>query len=417
MGFPQNAYPNAENFSEVSFPQEVTPPSIDPDAGEMICVTYSKAWIAVLMASCDQMLHFATWLGDSDAKKQAVDRAANLKILLRTDIGCDMSGCCYDVVQHRVNSDGDMEINVNGGGWTPDPNDPRTTAPLYPPIVMDDHHAKCDAATNAAEHINDIILETSSQLGGTGSILEIAAAIVAAIFALFIAPETLPALAPVILPLIAGLLFVGQAAWDAYFTDDVHSKILCALYCNIQNDGTFTQAGYDNFITKLTADLPASPAKDYFIAIVSRIGLVGLNNYAAIGTSADANCSACACGCDCIHFTVITGTLVGSGVDDAGNCFIIASSVPHGGGAHETVTVVFNDTGTPDSNCAAYVTAEVLIGTPDIFSQFFLDCGGAGSYHTIVGNPCMSAYDVESDAGFPYTMKLTVNAGSDCGCL
>lgn len=328
-----------------------------------------------------------------------------------------MSGCCYDVVEHRITSTGGMEIRVNGGDWTPDPDDPRTTAPLYPPIVMDEHHARCDAATNAASHIDDIIQETSDQLGGAGSILEIAAAIVAAIFALFIAPETLPALAPVILPLIAGLLFLGQAAWDDYFTSDVHSKILCALYCTIQEDGTFTQAGYDNFIGKLTSDLPASPAKDYFIAIVSRIGLVGLNDYAAIGTSADADCSGCSCGCDCIHFTVITGTLISSGVDDDGNCFIIASSVPHGGGAHETVTVVFNDTGTPDDQCAAYVTAEVLVGTPDIFSQFFLDCGGAGSYHTIVGNPCMSAYDVESDSGFPYTMKLTVNAGSDCGCL
>jgi hypothetical protein len=415
MPLPQNNYPNYTNFQAVSFPQEVTPPDVEPDVDTM-CVRYNPAWALVLASACSQLTQLSAWQGTDDEKKLAVSRATNLTIQLQTFTECDM-GCCYDVVEHRITPDGHMEIRVNGGDWMPDPDDPRTTAPLFPPIVMDETHTKCDAATNAAAHIDDIISQTSSQLGGTGSIIEIAAAIVVAIFALFIAPETLPALAPVILPIIAGLLFLGQAAWDAYFTSDVHSIILCALYCTIQSDGTFTQGGYDGFIGRLTSDLPASPAKDLFISLVSRIGLVGLNDYAAIGTSASADCSTCSCGCDCIHFTVITGTLISSGVDDDGNCFIIASSVPHGGGAHETVTVVFNDTGTPDDQCAAYVTAEVLIGTPDIFSQFFLDCGGAGSYHTIVGNPCMSAYDVESDAGFPYTMKLTVNAGSDCGCL
>jgi len=398
-------------------------PYLTPDTApdDTICrvmhIPNDVYWIAIVDGAVSELVRSFNFEKSGTATPLEVSSRFMDMYIDFTESTCDMSGCCYDVVQHRINSDGSMEINVNGDGWIPDPNDPRITAPIYPPITMDETHTKCDAATNAATHIDDIIASVSEQLGGAGSILEVAAAIVVAIFALFIAPETLPALAPVILPLIAGLLFVGQAAWDAYFTSDVHQLILCDLYCTIQDDGTFTQGGYDSFIGRLTSDLPSSPAKDMFISLVSRIGLVGLNDYAAIGTSSGADCSDCLCGCDCIRFTIITGTLLGSGVDDDGNCFIIASSVPHGGGSHETVTVVFNDTGTPDDQCAAYVTAEVLVGTPDIFSQFFLDCGGAGSYHTIVGNPCMSAYDVESDEGFPYTMKLTINAGVDCGCL
>jgi hypothetical protein len=84
MGYPQNAYPNAKNFSEVSFPQELTPPDIDPDEGETILVAYSPVWTKVLMASCDQMLQFQSWEGTHDQKILAVNRALALKILLQT---------------------------------------------------------------------------------------------------------------------------------------------------------------------------------------------------------------------------------------------------------------------------------------------------------------------------------------------
>jgi len=318
--FPQNQYPNFTNFAYPSFPQEVTPPDSDADAGDMICVTYSRSWTAVLMSACNQLIQLSSWKGTDDEKKLAASRAVNLQWMLQHDIGCDM-GCCYDVVEHRITSTGAIEIRVNGGDWIPDPTDPRITAPTMPPITMDETHTKCDAATNAATHIDDIISETSSQLGGAGSIIEIAIAIVAAIFALFIAPEALPALVPVILPLIAGLIFLGQAAWDAYFSSDVHSKILCALYCTIGDDGTFTDAQYAAFLSKLGTDLPASPAKDMFISLVSRIGTVGLNNYAAIGTSASANCEACNCETPCVGDWEIWsgsetyGTIVGFGDD------------------------------------------------------------------------------------------------------
>jgi len=296
VGFPQNSYPNDENFPFPSFPEEVPPPTDEPDT-DTRCVRYNPSWALVLAAACDQLMQMTSWQGTPDEKKQAVNRAQTLKILLQTFEDCDM-GCCYDTVEKRITSTGEMQIRVNGGDWQPDPNDPRVTAPTYPPITIDDHHRKCDAATNAATHIDDIISETSDQLGGAGSLLEIASAIALVIFALFIAPESIPALVPLILPLISGLIFLGQAAWDAYFTSDVHSQILCALFCHIQEDGTFTQAGYDGFIAQLGTDLPANAAKGYFIDIVGRIGLVGLNDYAAIGTSADADCSACDCPCD-----------------------------------------------------------------------------------------------------------------------
>ncbi len=86
MGFPQNAYPNPNNFSEVSFPQEVTPPLVDPDEGETILVAYNPEWSKVLAAACDQLLQYPSWIGDHDEKNLAVDRALSLKIQLQTPI-------------------------------------------------------------------------------------------------------------------------------------------------------------------------------------------------------------------------------------------------------------------------------------------------------------------------------------------
>lgn len=88
VGFPINSYPNYQNFPEVSFPQELTPPAVDPDDPdlEMILVEYNPLWTEVLMAAVDQLLQYSSWTGDHDAKIQAVNRAATLKWLLQEPV-------------------------------------------------------------------------------------------------------------------------------------------------------------------------------------------------------------------------------------------------------------------------------------------------------------------------------------------
>jgi len=86
MGYVQNALPFPNGFAEVSFPQELTPPDIDPDEGDTLLYAYNPAWSKVLAAACDQLTQFTSWVGDSDAKKLAVNRAIILKILLQTPV-------------------------------------------------------------------------------------------------------------------------------------------------------------------------------------------------------------------------------------------------------------------------------------------------------------------------------------------
>jgi len=83
----QNVFPDADNYADSSFPQPVPPPSVDPDdEGTLITVQYSWHWREVLMGAMDQLLNPATWDGDHDEIILALNRAANLKILLNTDV-------------------------------------------------------------------------------------------------------------------------------------------------------------------------------------------------------------------------------------------------------------------------------------------------------------------------------------------
>lgn len=325
MSFPQQYYPNFTNFHEVSFPEEVTPPDVDPDIDTM-CVRYNPAWAKVLAAACDQLTQLATWAGTDDEKKLAVNRATNLKIQLQEFEVCDM-GCCYDLVEHRVTPEGAIQIRINGGDWIPDPNDPRQTGTALPPPVMDATHTKCDAATNGKQHIMDYIGQVSSDLGGGGAVLEIAFEIAALLVALFFGQvEAIPVIVPLILALIPSLVFLGQAAWDAYWDSAAEDIILCALYCTIGDDGTFDDTSFAAFLAKLGADLTPGVAADNLIGQLRAAGVIALNNMCSYGESADADCSSCACGC-------VAGWANGAGFDGiAVDGTQIVIQVTHDGG-------------------------------------------------------------------------------------
>jgi len=86
MSSPINLWPNGENFPEVSFPQELTPPADEPDEFPTILVEYSMVWTEVLMAAVDQLLQYSSWAGDHDTKITAVNRASNLKWQLQEPV-------------------------------------------------------------------------------------------------------------------------------------------------------------------------------------------------------------------------------------------------------------------------------------------------------------------------------------------
>jgi len=214
--------------------------------------------------------------------------------------GCSNMGCCYDLVLNRLTEEGALEISTDGGEtWVQNPNDPRVTGVALPPPVMDATHTKCDAATNGGQHFSDFIAAYSESLGAAASVAALALEIAALIAAMLFAPESIPLLLPLLIAAVAAAFDLGQVAWDAYFTSDVHDDILCALACNIGDDGQFTPAQFEGFLADLNSWLPEGVAKGVFISHVRAIGVIGVNNLCSYGSSAEADCSSCACdGCD-----------------------------------------------------------------------------------------------------------------------
>lgn len=214
---------------------------------------------------------------------------------------CDM-GCCYDVVLHRVNPDtGRLEISKDGGvTWQPDPDDPASLVyQLPPPVTAGVSDTRCDAAANGQAHLVDIIDHDSSTLGLDASLIEIATVIVTYIIAVMLSAGTALAFLPVVMGIIGALVTLGQAAFDAYWTSTEKDKILCALYCNIGEDGSFTDVGYAGVLSYLHDNLTAGVPRDMLIGEIKGMGKAGLNNLCAYGVSSGADCSDCDCGLGC----------------------------------------------------------------------------------------------------------------------
>jgi len=86
MPYSDNLQPGEFNFPVPSFNQAVTPPDVDPDEGETLLYAYNPEWSPVLAAACNQLLQYYSWLGDTDGKVLAVNRANNLKIQLQVPV-------------------------------------------------------------------------------------------------------------------------------------------------------------------------------------------------------------------------------------------------------------------------------------------------------------------------------------------
>lgn len=255
--------------------------------------------------------------------------------------GMPCEGGCPEVLK-RVNPDtAQLEISTDGGStWRTDPASPITQIYAQPPPVPAGVSATaCDAATNGKVHIEDIIAATSSNLATAVTVFDLAVAVCVALLDIFLivvsagaltAPAT--ALAAAIWGAARAVFELGQEAFDAYWTTPERDKILCALYCNIQPDGSFTQAGYDRFITKWKADATPSVAFNMVLQSVKTGGLKGLNNLCSYGIAADEDCSDCGCNCDTSMWDAYPdyGTDVTRGTDEDGFHYIEADAVAHG---------------------------------------------------------------------------------------
>lgn len=229
--------------------------------------------------------------------------------------------CCPDdvIILRRVDPEHPylIQISTDGGvTWETDPNNPSITATQLPPPTFDEHHTKCDAASNALQHLKDLVAKQVDE-NSSGAVLitvciDIALFIAALLLVVFTEGGALPIVTPVLVSVVGAVLALSGTSFADYFTSDVWDSVLCALYCHIEDDGTFTDEGWANVIIQMSTDMPAgTPQADWLIQMVKVMGARGLTTLAAYGESADADCGACGCGaCDLSNWTEINSQTI-----------------------------------------------------------------------------------------------------------
>lgn len=314
--------------------------------------------------------------------------------------------CCNEgSVLHRFNPEtGRPEVSYDDGNhWVDDPADIQNQVPLYPPLVTDGgSKTKCDAATNASEHVNELITATGENLSTAGDVFTLAVGVAEAVLGLFLILVSAGALtAPVIAVATAiwaagtAVFELGHDLYEAYWTTDKQDAILCALYCHIGEDGQFTESQYQGFRAKVKSQLPSSPALDIVMTAINAGGARGLSQMASYGNAALADCSSCECSNACgSAFSIATGNLIGRGDNYIDVEAVLVSGL---------YTANIN---TPDNTqCCHWDGHEVLSGTITDANQIWRECGSNdNSAGPLFGDHCL--WLVYFDSSVPFSIRF-----------
>lgn len=334
--------------------QFITPDVLPPDTFcRRLLIPNDPKWIGIISGALVPLIHPSEWekLGGI-TPDEAAERSYQMMKEFWADNGCggDDMECCEDrVILHQFNPvTGRPEVSYDGGvTWLPDPADPEFAIPLYPPLVTEGgSKTKCDAATNASVHINELIEATGTNLEAASTVFGLAVAVAEAALLLFIVIVTGGAASPLVIGFAtaiwaaaSGVFNLGIAAYNTYWTVDKQDAILCALFCTIGDNGQWTEAQYNDFKVRVTDALPASPALDIIISSINAGGARGLSQMASYGVAADADCGDCEpciveCDVELWAITVFSGNDVGTLIGYGSNYVDIQTeNVPGFGGA------------------------------------------------------------------------------------
>lgn len=269
-----------------------------------------------------------------------------------------MSGCCPDEGKiYRFTAEGELESSTDGGvTWSPAPeDDPRLTAPQFPPLPGESgNEKKCTAANNATGNIKQQANQLIADAALWGGITLLIAAIQAILVFLSIF-ATGGLLTPLVVGLAGALLSAGQEAFEAAMTAEVYETLNCILYCNMQEDGTFTAADIAEIQTEISSQL-TGVAATYLRDTVGLLGAVGLSNAAATEQSEFlydcSSCDACVPYCESAD-SWFAGTVNSITDNMDGTITFNVSSVDNGGGVQY---IAWGDRENADSPCCEFLS-------------------------------------------------------------
>lgn len=380
------------HWKAMTFPYDYFFPDETPECS--ICLTEKQA--ELLRGILEPVGWTTRWWSDSDAEiDHDVIESFRDDIIRRL-----MMSCCNDGLIFRWTVDGVLQSSDdNGTTWQDAPQeDPRNNSPQFPPLEgSDGSDKKCAAATGASllikEQVGDQLTDDMSRytlaqlindwvntvINSGGNIFQaLATVIVNQIFALVIATLR-PAL-----------------------TDDVYSTLTCILYCNMEDDASFTDDEWETVRSNILSQITGI-AGIFLEHLIYLIGAVGLTNLVRSGAADSGDCDDCCpdCSTDWDIFGASHGTIINRG---SGYIDVEASNA----GANYYVLIKSPDA----STCCIVTTVDLLSGSAPTLTGW-TDCGqtqteGAPQHTGIYpyGSACINYFQMQGAGAFTIRIHL-----------
>jgi len=209
--------------------------------------------------------------------------------------------CCPQPTNRRYNEDGVLEVSFDGGiTWVAAPDaDDRMSGIVAPNLPgADDATKRCIGATSAQAYVEANLIDDLT----TGmTYAEINAALVAIVAILGITGVGL------LLAAAAAAIFIaGVAAVQAAFTSEVWADFRCILYCNMNDNASFTEVQWER-VKAAILDTFTGVVSAILYNWVNSVGPVGLTNAARSGFASSGDCSSCEPCADCAYKITFDG--------------------------------------------------------------------------------------------------------------
>lgn len=287
-----------------SFPRPVEPPSVDPDEGGLISISFNPAWLPYVLGALSQLTQLTTWIGDDDAKRLAVERATGLMNLIGLPAATSVLGeppaptvtTRYNPTTHTVQTSTD-----GGTTWVDAPgSDPRFTSPLP---AQTGTNADCNSAASERKYLTRFgsVLQLT---GGTGVT---ATGLGYAILALLLdlsGPWAI--IFEVVVAAALGFISAGLTAIDIAFSDGNLDILECDLFCALNGGTKLNADSFAAWQADITTHIGGTDAT-ILNAVLSLQGFGGVNSAMALKLDTD-DCSGCGCTwCYNFDFTVSDG--------------------------------------------------------------------------------------------------------------
>jgi len=333
------------------------PEEIDPvQVPICVCIPCDRNHALAFLGQLEMLGYWYTWERDDQKRgtqaarvwrQIAADARAELEKCGVFDMGC---GCEEKrIIRQYIGDDGHLHVEYSDGTEEiRDDLDPRYSNPTLPPMPGSDGGVKrCVAANSAVTAFQGWQTQELDAMQDGTNLFQTLWGIIVGILGVTIGipvAGVLAVIAVLIIAVVNWIISQVPEEFEAAFIEQTWQDLLCIFYCEMSEDGSFTEAQWQTVMQHIGSEIENGVAVRFFTDHLNLIGPVGLTNAARSGYGGSRDCGACDCDdtwCYLFDFSADDGDWF---VPEASSAFYGAWEAPTGWVATDEV-----QTGSPDS--------------------------------------------------------------------